>query len=266
MVGLLQGLLLGVIMVMPGMSGGTAFLIMGIYEKLIRDLSAMRIRPHLPLGAGIVVGMLSGGMVFALVFEAHRDMTAAFLLGCILASIRAVLRGCPRPDRSRLLFLIGGLLAGIVMAGEPLAVVPGDTLTSPLLLIVGGAFATAAMVIPGIPGSSVLIVLGIYDSLLLYVKDLVILQLLYFGLGAAVGLMLLVQILERLYRHYRYVLSYFFAGLIMGAARSVLPGVLSFGVLLAFVAGFLLVWYWSGKRVPGESMDDSPCAPPLRHA
>ena len=250
---ILQGLLLGIIMVMPGMSGGTAFLIMGIYEKLIIDLGKLNVRPYLPLLGGIIVGMFAGGTVFALIFQAHRDVTAAFLLGCILASVRAVTDSAPKINRKRLSFMLGGLLLGLAMAAEPLAVVSDGTFTPALLLLVGGAFSTAAMVIPGVPGSSVLIVLGIYDSLLLYVKEFAWLQLFYFGCGAMLGLFLLVKVLERLYENYRDVLSYFFIGLIVGAARAVVPLSFNFAVLLAFSIGFALVWWWSGKRTPTKS-------------
>lgn len=254
MLSILQGLLLGIIMVMPGMSGGTAFLIMGIYEKLIIDLGKLNIRPYLPLLGGIIVGMFAGGTLFALVFQAHRDVTAALLLGCILASVRAVTATAPKINTMRVSFMLGGLVLGLAMAAEPLAVVSDGTLTPVLLLLVGGAFATAAMVIPGVPGSSVLIVLGIYDSLLLYVKEFAWLQLFYFACGAMLGLFLLVKVLEHLYENYRDVLSYFFTGLIVGAARAVIPLTFNFAVLLAFSIGFALVWWWSGKRTPKEGL------------
>lgn len=248
---ILQGLLLGLIMVLPGMSGGTAFLIMGIYEQLILDLGKLRIRPYIPLLLGIVAGLFAGGTVFALVFEAYRDVTAALLLGSILASIRAVVSTAPRINGLRTAFMLGGLVLGLLMAGEPLAVVSDGTLTPPLLLLIGGAFATAAMVIPGVPGSSVLIALGIYDSLLLYIKELAMMQLAYFGLGAVLGLFLLVKLLENLYTHYRDILSYFFAGLIVGAARAVIPHTFGPGIVMAFAVGFAVVWWWSGQRAPG---------------
>ncbi len=245
---ILQGLLLGLIMVLPGMSGGTAFLIMGIYEQLILDLGRLRIKPYIPLLIGIIAGLFAGGTIFALVFEAYRDITAALLLGCILASIRAVVSTAPKINGTYAAFLLGGLILGLVMAGEPLAVVSDGTLTPPLLLLIGGAFSTAAMVIPGVPGSSVLIVLGIYDSLLLYIKELALIQLMYFGIGAVLGLFLLVKLLENLYTNYRPVLSYFFAGLIVGAARAVIPHTVSPGIVLAFAVGFVAVWMWSGHR------------------
>ena len=248
---ILQGVLLGLIMVMPGMSGGTAFLIMGIYEQLILDLGKLRLRPYIPLLIGIIAGLFVGGTVFALVFQAYRDVTAALLLGCILASIRAVVSSAPRINGLRASFMFGGLVLGLLMAGEPLAVVSDGTLTPPLLLVIGGAFATAAMVIPGVPGSSVLIAMGIYDSILLYVKELAAVQLAYFGIGALLGLFLLVKLLENLYTHYRDVLSYFFAGLIVGAARAVVPLTFGPGIVFAFAIGFVAVWRWSGTSAPG---------------
>jgi putative membrane protein len=245
----IQGVILGFIIVLPGMSGGTAFLVMGMYEQLIKDLGRLNLLPYVPLLLGMIAGIFMSGMVFALVFQTYRDITVAFLLGCILASLRSVLQDVPAPNRKRLAFVAGGLLLGILVAGEPLAVVSDGTLTSPILLVIGGALSTAAMVIPGVPGSSVLIVLGMYDSMLLYIRELVFGQLFIFAIGCVLGLILLVKLLEQLYSHYRDLLAYFFAGLIVGSGRALIPHHFSLGIVAVFLIGFVAVWYYSGRRV-----------------
>jgi len=59
------------------------------------------------------------------------------------------------------------------------------------LLLIGGALSSAAMIIPGIPGSSVLIILGIYDAVLFFIAELNILYLSIYGLGSILGILLL---------------------------------------------------------------------------
>ena len=133
------------------------------------------------------------------------------------------------------------------MVGEPVNILTAGEDVSTVVLFVGGALASAAMIIPGVPGSSVLIVLGIYDTMLFYIKELAIEKLLIFGTGSVAGIFLLVSLLERLYEKHRAVISYFFVGLILGSSRGLLPYKFSLPILMLFLVGFSIVWYWSGK-------------------
>ncbi len=244
---LIQGLVAGFVIVLPGMSGGTVFVILGIYEQMVKDLVRLRIKPYIPLLIGAIVGIFLGGLAFAFVFENYRDATAAFLLGCLLASIRAVLNSCPKLDTKHLTYLLIGLAVGFFMVGEPINVMTAGEDVNLIVLFVGGAIASAAMIIPGIPGSSVLILMGLYDTILFYVKELAISKLLVFGLGSLAGIFLLLNLLERLYKRHRGMISYFFAGLILGSSRALLPYHFDAVVIVLFIMGFSLVWFWSGK-------------------
>lgn len=253
----MQGLILGFVIVLPGMSGGTVFLIMGLYENLIADLARLRLKPYLPILGGILVGIFLGGTAFALVFQHYRDLTASLLLGCLLASLRSVLSSVGRPSLSRLLALAAGLAAGLYVGVEPISILEQTGEVSVIVLLVGGALATAAMVLPGVPGSSVLIVLGIYDTMLYYIKELAVKPLLIFSVGSLAGLFLLVKILDKLYASYRDVLSYFFAGLIIGSCRALLPYTFNWQLVIPFVIGFIAVWIWSGKKDPSPTVSGS---------
>ncbi|SDK76163.1 undecaprenyl phosphate translocase family protein [Natronincola ferrireducens] len=245
---IIQGIILGFIIVLPGMSGGTVFVIFGIYESMLKDLVKLNVKPYLPLLGGALVGILGGGMVFALFFESFRDETAIFLMGCLIASIRAVLNSCPKLNLKRFLFLVTGLLMGYYVGGEPIGIMMNREEVSWVLLIVGGAISSAAMIIPGIPGSSVLIALGLYDNMLYYIKELAIVNLLFFGIGSLLGMFLLVNLINKIYEKYRSYISYCFAGLIAGSSRALLPYSFKPSIVLIFIAGFALVWIWSGKK------------------
>ncbi|AOT69975.1 undecaprenyl phosphate translocase family protein [Geosporobacter ferrireducens] len=244
----IQGIILGFIIVLPGMSGGTVFLIFGLYEKMVKDLLRLHIRPYLPLAGGILIGIFGGGFTFAFFFENHRDPTAAFLLGCLLASIKAVLRGCPKVNQKGFITMVLGVLIGLLMVVEPLGHSIETENVNWWLLMLGGAFSSAAMIIPGIPGSSVLILLGLYDTMLFSIKELQLSNLLFFGAGSVLGIFLLLNLLGKLYEKYRAMVSFFFAGLILGSSRAIMPSTPNPLVVFLFTAGFLLVWIWSGKE------------------
>jgi len=244
---LIQGFILGLVVILPGMSGGTVFLIMGLYEQMIADLVRFNLRPYVPIFAGMVIGILVGGTAFALVFERFRDVTVAFLFGSLLASVRSVLGGGPRPNYRRSFFLLAGLVAGLIFGAEPMMMAQEAVAVSPLTLLIGGALSTAAMVLPGVPGSSILIIMGIYDTMLYYIKEIVLGQLAIFAVGSVGGLFLLAYVLDKLYARYRDLLSYFFAGLILGSTRALLPSGFTFFVFISFLLGFIAVWRFSGK-------------------
>jgi len=244
-------------MVLPGMSGGTVFLIFGLYENMVKDILKLKLKPYIPLAAGIVGGIFLGGSIFGIFFENYRNATVAFLLGCLLASIKSVLKGTSKMNGNLLGMLIAGVVAGAIMVGEPLGLSVETEDVSLLAILIGGAFSSAAMIIPGIPGSSVLILMGIYDTILFSIKELEIVNLLVFGLGAILGIALLLNILSKLYAKYKTMISYFFAGLIIGSSRGMIPSSVTLGVGVLFVIGFALVWIWSGSEdrqiLPGQA-------------
>lgn len=244
----IQGLILGLLIVLPGMSGGTVLLIFGIYENLVKDLVKLKIKPYIPLILGLGLGIYIGGYTFAIFFKNYRDFTALFLLGCLLASIRAVLKDTPKLNKNLFVFLITGIMIGVTTAGEPLGQVVAGESTKWWLLMLGGALSTAAMIIPGVPGSSILIMLGIYDNILFYIKEFNIVNLLFFGLGSLLGIVLLLKLLEQLFQNYKPQLSYFFAGLIIGSTRILLPSSLNLLGFTLFLIGFISVWFWTNKE------------------
>jgi len=250
---LIKGIILGIVIVLPGMSGGTVLLILGLYEMIIRDMVELKIRPYLPLLYGTVGGIFASSMIFGFFFESYESETLAFLLGCLLASIRSVLNNCPKLNLVRGVFLIGGLLIGLVAVGEPIELMSYNTDINWILLFVGGALASAAMIIPGIPGSSVLILMGIYDDVLVYLKEFKIIPLLVFLVGGVIGILSLVKLMDNIYKRYRAYVSYFFAGIILGSSRASLPSTVSLSIVLAFLVGFILIWVF-GKDKDNANM------------
>ncbi len=245
---LVKGVLIGVIIVLPGMSGGTVFLILGLYEKIIGDLARLRLRPYIPLLLGLTLGVFMGGLLLSVVFARFRDLSVAFLLGCLLASIGPILKGQGTKNPKILSLLAVGFVVGFFMGGEPVELMdPGES-ASYLRLIIGGALASATMIIPGLPGSGVLILAGIYDDALFYLGNFQLFELLLMGVSGLVGIFVLARGLEKLYMKNRRVIAYTFSGLIAGSARAVLPYGLSPGVVLLFVLGFALVWNYGVRK------------------
>lgn len=204
------------------------------------------------MGIGPLVGIYLGGIAFTLFFQNYRDATAAFLLGLLLASIKPVIADCPKPRKNDVIAVIAGTIISLLMVEEGIGtVIKVDV--SWYILFIGGALATATMIIPGIPGNAVLILLGIYDSMIYFIAELNILNLLIYGVGGIVGILLLANVLNIIYNNHKVILSYFFAGLILGSARGLIPGYFDPAFIPLFLIGFGLVWRFSQKEKEVET-------------
>ena len=246
-----KGLLIGVIIVLPGMSGGTVFLVLGLYEKIIRDLARLKLKPYIPLLMGLVVGVFIGGLLLSYVFQQFRDLSVAFLLGCLLASIRPILKGQKTRRPEILGLLLVGFVVGFLMAGEPIELGDPGAAASYVRLFIVGALASATMIIPGLPGSGVLILGGIYDDALFYLGNFQFLELSIMGISGLLGIFLLARGLENLYMNHRKVIAYTFSGLIAGSARAIIPYNFTLGVLALFLLGFVVVWVYGNRKTEG---------------
>lgn len=246
---LIKGFVLGLVIIIPGMSGGTLLLLLGLYEKMMRDLARLKILPWLPFIFGTAGGVLISGVAFSRLLEAYAPFVTAFLLGCILASLRAVLGADYRPNFRRVILFVGGAVIGFLMASEPMSMVGESVRPGIWQLLIGGALACTTMILPGVPGSSVLIIMGIYDNMLMALAGLDWLALFVFALGALLGVLVLSNILDKIYTRYRASISWLFSGLILGSARMLIPTDLSRPIILLTIAvmGFALVWQWGKK-------------------
>lgn len=201
----LQGMALGIANAIPGVSGGTMAVVLGIYEELIGAISGFfragasrvsRLLFLLLLGAGA----LSGVVVFAIVVEPLLTRYPAHVLltfmGLILGSLPAVIRMHPVPRWrvSHLAMIALGLALVLLLGnGGADASYRGDSVGAAepvgyLPLLLGGAAAGAAMIIPGVSGSLVLLLMGLYAPVLAdtaAIKD--VLPALLSGDSAAMG-------------------------------------------------------------------------------
>jgi putative membrane protein len=244
-----KGLITGCIIVLPGMSGGTMLLLLGLYERLMQDLARLRVLPWIPFVLGAGAGIVLSGKVFAWLLAAYSSIVSAFLLGCILASVKAVLGEHYKPTFRRAAALLIGLAVGLILSDGQLDLGHSDVTPTIATLLIGGILSSATMILPGVTGSSVLIIMGIYDDLLKALGDLDWITLGIFLVGAAIGIFGLANALDNIYSRYRATISWLFSGLILGAGRMLIPASFANPVLLvtAAIAGFALVWWWGSR-------------------
>lgn len=245
----LRGLLMGAADVVPGVSGGTMAFITGIYGRLLAAISAADLALLRQLlrgdwrGAwtrvdglfltalllGIATSILSLARAITHLLETQPLPLWSFFFGLILASAFVLLRHVQDWAASR----VGGLLAGIAVAAF---IGLSPALSLPLTLpsyFLSGFLAICAMILPGVSGSFILVLLGMYAPVLVAIESLDLTRMGLFALGAGCGLLVFSRLLRRL-------LSDFHAT--------------TLATLTGFLAGSLpVVWPWKMLRGDGAS-------------
>ena len=239
------GVFIGIANVVPGVSGGTIAVICNVYDKLIilSSLNCKRIKEAwqdiLSLALGIGAGIVLFAKVITLLYRAYPAQTSAFFIGVVAGSIPFLFRkaraGIPAAAVAENGSLTAGWLYGTLCCGiagfalmlgmfflqrrgvQAAAVVTAFSLPFAAKLAVMGALAAVAMLIPGISGSFVLLILGVYPTVLQAVADFNMLLLIPIALGVGAGLVFGARLIAVLLERFPALMYAFILGLVAGS-------------------------------------------------
>lgn len=243
MLNIIQGLVIGVANVIPGVSGGTLALIMGIYENLMEAIGRFFVvdnRQKLKYAfflskifIGVVVGILLFAKTIEYLYTNYFQATNFFFMGLILASIPGILKGEERINAKKwnlIFFLFGFLLIVSIslLHGEDASgmgtVAAKLTPAYSMKLLFCGALASAAMIIPGISGSMLLMILGEYYNVLGFINSRNVFGIGIVGVGSVLGILIFSRVVDYLLKSHRALTIYFIVGLIAASAVEIWPG------------------------------------------
>jgi putative membrane protein len=235
----LSGVLMGAADVVPGVSGGTIAFILGVYERLINALSGvnkdslcMLFKGNvkalwqyfdgaflLSLGAGIVTSIfLLAGLITHLLLE-YPSYLWSFFFGLILASAYFLISQIEGFTHRH----FAGLIVGIGIGSSLSLLVPTQLNTSLIMVFFSGMIAICAMILPGISGSFLLLMMGMYGFILSAVKSVDLAVIATFAAGALIGLLSFSKILRYLLNHVRSMTLSVLTGVMLGALVKVWP-------------------------------------------
>ncbi len=236
-----KGFCMGAADVVPGVSGGTMAVILGIYQRLVEAIRAFdltfltlltggQVRSAsrhvdlgflLPLGVGIASALLFFTRVVPLpsIIRTHPVPVYSLFFGLIVASIIVLLMSFKNFRGSDGLALAFGCIIGFGVVN----LVPTATPETTWFVFLSGALAICAMILPGISGSFILLILQKYAYIFDAVGRLDFAILLPFGLGAATGLLLFSRVLTWLLRSYYRVTLHTIVGLLIGSLWVIWP-------------------------------------------
>lgn len=235
----LSGLLMGVADIVPGVSGGTIAFILGVYDRLINALSGINkesikllfkgdmkgLWNHfdgvflLTLGGGILTSIfLFAGLVTHLL-AVYPSYLWSFFFGLILASAYFLISQISGFGLRHFCVLVVGIVIGASLS----LLVPTHLNTSLLMVFFSGMIAICAMILPGVSGSFLLLMMGMYGFILSAIKSLDIVVIMVFACGAVIGLLSFSKVLHYLLSHARSMTLSILTGVMLGALVKVWP-------------------------------------------
>ena len=235
----LKGAGMGAADAVPGVSGGTIAFVTGIYEELIHTIRRfgpeafpawrqgglagladyLNLRFLIPLVVGLACSLISVAHMVTYLLEAQPLLLDAFFFGLVAASAFVV----SRQVRGWRWWYILPLVIGLLLAQALPDLMPHLAGLGSLLLVVSGAIAISAMLLPGVSGSFLLLTMGLYGTVMEGIKSFDIGLILQFGLGCAFGLFTFSRLLSWLFRHYHELTLQLLIGFIVGSLPTLWP-------------------------------------------
>ncbi|MGL4590001.1 MAG: DUF368 domain-containing protein [Mycoplasmatales bacterium] len=256
----------------PGISGGTIAYIMGVYDNIIESVSNIfstdkeKRKKALPfllkLGTGWVIGFVIAILIVSNLVNTHIYQISSMFLGFIFISIYFTFladKDFLLANKKHAYFIIIGVLGVIIVAYAGSNILDESTNTefalnfgSILYYFVAGFFAISFMLLPGISGSTVMLIFGIYYDVIAAAKSFITMDfsslpiLISVGLGIVVGGVSAVKILNFLFKRFRAQLLFLIQGLLIGSLYAITVGPTSeFGAPLTLET-FNLIWFAVG--------------------
>lgn len=233
----------------PGVSGGTIAFILGFYDKFINSLDSLFYGEWkekkeafwflVKLGSGWIVGLCLATFILTKFFESKIYAVSSLFLGFVIFSLPLIIkeeRDCLKNNYKNLIFsLIGILVVVLITYFNP---VSGGTSVNiahlniglALYILVAGMVSISAMVLPGISGSTLLLIFGLYIPIISAIKEFLSLNFTYvpalfvFGIGILLGIGLVIKIIKVCLEKKRSATVYLILGLMIGSLYAIIMG------------------------------------------
>ena len=235
-----KGVFMGIADAMPGISGGTIALLVGIYEELVNTISRLnlhiisefKIRDFnsfwkkingnflITLILGISISLISFVKVSASLLENYPLFVWSFFLGLIFATIYVIFKLINKWYLANFIIMFFCIFFSVYISSFTVDVTNEISL---LYIFMSGIIASSAMILPGISGSLVLVILGVYTYMIKSLDNLELVVIFTFIFGSLIGLLSFSKILKYLFKNYRDLTYTIMLGLVIGSIEKAWP-------------------------------------------
>ncbi len=251
----IKGFFIGIANIIPGVSGGTLMITLGVYEDILKAISHFfknfkkNINLLFFIGLGAIISILLMSRVVTYALDNHHLPTILFFIGLILGGVPMLFKKVKSKIKLTeiLLFLTTFILIlGITFIDGSMGEVTLNNMSiiQYILLFLVGMLASSSMVIPGISGSFILIFLGYYEPIMNTIKELtsfnnifenfIVLSVL--GTGVIIGIVLIAKLIEYLLKKFEIKTYSAILGFVTASAISILITAIKTGVLLSLTS------------------------------
>ncbi len=256
------GIILGIANVIPGVSGGTMAVILNIYDKILFALSRENLKQNMTflgvLGAGLLIGIFTFSKAITYLFENYYMATNFCFIGLVIGSIpmlykKAKFNGVQKknwiPFAFALFFMVALAIIKLMPGASDGIFSVNELTTLPKLgwFFISAFISTIGMILPGISGSFIMLLLGVYTLTLKAISTFDLLILVPVGLGVLIGGVAGVKLMKTLLREHPQALYFAIIGLMVGSLFIIFPGfelnrqglVASLGLLICTTVSYL---------------------------
>lgn len=274
---ILQGIAVGVANIIPGVSGGTMMVAMGLYDKLIHSITHLKsefkksMKLLIPIFAGVGLAIILLSRLFEYLLSNHPIPTNFAFCGLIAGSLPFIFKkveGKKITVGKVIPFLVFfALVIGMAVMGEGsgAAADVSFSVINVMKLLGVGVIAAATMVVPGVSGSMMLMILGYYDVVLATINDFIDAVLAFdmteilrtvgvlapFGIGVVVGIFLIAKLIEFIFARAETHAYFAIIGLIMASPIAILIKTdwsgFSVPILIISAVTFIAGWFAASK-------------------
>ncbi|MEB1808045.1 MAG: DUF368 domain-containing protein [Bacillaceae bacterium] len=258
-----RGMMIGISDLVPGVSGGTIAVILGIYDRLIAAISGFFSRKWkdylgflIPLAIGAILAVFLLSRLIKWLLEFYPQPTYFFFLGLIGGIIPYLFSKIDYKNTFKpahyLVLVVSSIAIGstiFFVERESQTIIETVTASSGLVFFFSGWIASMAMLLPGISGSFVLLLLGVYHSVIHAVAELNLLIIVIVGAGVGVGLIVSSKIIRFLLKTLPVFTYAFIIGMVIGSIVVIFPGIennimLLIVSIITFIAGFFVATFF----------------------
>lgn len=273
----------------PGVSGGSIAFILGFYDNFVNALDSLLYKDKrkeglkylFKLGIGWVFGMGLSVLILTKVFETHIYQISSLFIGFILLSIPIIIKDekdTLKKNYFNVFFAILGIVLVVAITYFNSTQLTNMSLTNltvshAIYIFLVGMIAISAMILPGISGSTLLLIFGLYLPVITGIKDLLHLNfssffgLVIFGLGVIAGILSIIKALKKALEKFRTQTIYLIIGLMLGSLYAIVMGpttldnpvdpinINNFSILFFIIGGLVVLGLQKIKVINEKNID-----------
>lgn len=259
-----KGIAISISTLIPGVSGGTMAIILGVYDDIIHAIGSFfeNWKKHsillLEIGLGGLLGLVLFSRIVESALETYPIQMGFFFIGVVGGGIPILYKRATSGEKQKtdFIFLAIGIIIALIMSIEPGATTTMATsggLKSSIFLFIAGFIIAIALILPGISGSYMLLILGLYDVTLNAINNINVPYLIPLGVGVLLGTLATTKAIEKLLNKYPGKTYMLILGFVVGSVPPIYPGLpqgltaISSVLILCF--GFGIIFYMGKKNL-----------------